>query len=212
MMRSIKLVKSLLIMSNLYTTFGKRLFDVLASFVGLICLMPMFLVLGVAVKLSSKGPIFYMQERMGKDFRPFNMFKFRSMVVNDSNEYSLVTTKQDGRITRIGGILRAYKLDELPQLMNVFKGDMSLVGPRPEVMRYINYYKADYKIILQVKPGITDNAAIAFKQEDVLLEKYDDPQVAYIEHIMPQKILLYKEYIRHYSFLGDVRLILKTIF
>ena len=134
------------------------------------------------------------------------------MVVNDSSQHSLVTSKGDIRITRVGKFLRRYKLDELPQLINVLKGEMSLVGPRPEVERYINHYKSDYTFILKVKPGITDNAAIAFKNEEDILQQYDNPQDAYIQKIMPQKIQLYKNYMNNISFLSDIKLILKTIF
>jgi len=152
------------------------------------------------------------QERLGKNFRPFKMLKFRSMVVNNAQNHSLVTAKQDARITPLGGLLRAYKLDELPQLINVLKGDMSLVGPRPEVERYINHYKSDYTFILKINPGITDNAAIAFKNEEDILQQYDNPQEAYIQKIMPQKIQLYKDYMQNISFFNDIKLILKTIF
>ncbi|MEC8677634.1 MAG: sugar transferase, partial [Candidatus Margulisiibacteriota bacterium] len=138
-------------MCRFYTSFGKRAFDILASLIGLFCLLPVFFTIAIAVKVTSKGSIFYVQERLGKDFRPFKMLKFRSMVVNDAQNHSLVTAKQDARITPLGSVLRAYKLDELPQLINVLKGDMSLVGPRPEVERYINHYKSDYEFILKIK-------------------------------------------------------------
>ena len=199
-------------MCKFYTLFGKRAFDILASLIGLICLLPVFFTIAIAVKVTSKGPIFYVQERLGKNFRPFKMLKFRSMVINNAQNHSLVTAKRDARITPLGSLLRAYKLDELPQLLNVLKGDMSLVGPRPEVERYINHYKSDYEFILKIKPGITDNAAIAFKNEEDILQKYDNPQDAYIQKIMPQKIQLYKNYINNISFFSDIKLILKTIF
>ena len=199
-------------MSNLYPLFGKRVFDLFAAGVGSVIISPLFLIIAIAVKCSSKGPIFYKQERVGKEFQPFTMYKFRSMVVNDANQHHLVTAQGDQRITSIGRFLRRYKLDELPQLINVIQGEMSLVGPRPEVMRYIEHYKADYVGILQVKPGITDNAAIAFKREEEILANYENSEVAYIEKILPEKIKLYQKYISSISFLGDIKLILRTIF
>ena len=199
-------------MFNLYQQFGKRAFDFIAASFGGITISPIFIVLAMAVKWSSKGPVFYKQERIGKGFQPFIMYKFRSMVVNNASKNQLVTATGDPRITTVGKFLRRYKLDELPQLFNVIRGDMSLVGPRPEVMRYIEHYKVDYEKILQVKPGITDNAAIAFKHEEKILAEYDNSEVAYIKKILPMKIRLYHDYISKISFIGDIKLILKTIF
>ncbi len=199
-------------MSTIYKSFGKRGLDIFAALSGIIILSPLFLVIGGLVKLSSKGPIFYVQERLGKQFKPFNMIKFRSMVVNNSESHSLVTAKSDKRITAIGVVLRRYKLDELPQLINVIKGDMSLVGPRPEVSRYATHYLKDYEFILSILPGITDNAAIEFKNEEVLLNEFEDKEMAYIQKVLPKKIKLYRNYINSISFFGDLKLIFKTIF
>lgn len=199
-------------MSNVYSLFGKRVFDFFAAGIGSVILAPLFLIIAIAVKCSSRGPVFYKQERVGKEFQPFTMYKFRSMVVNDADQHHLVTAQGDQRITSIGRFLRRYKLDELPQLLNVITGDMSLVGPRPEVMRYIQHYKKEYEFILSIKPGITDNAAIAFRNEEEILSQYKDSETAYIEKIMPKKMALYKKYIQKQTFLNDIGLILKTIF
>lgn len=153
-----------------------------------------------------------MQERIGRGFKPFKIIKFRSMVVNDDQSNQLVTSSGDPRVTLIGNFLRRYKLDELPQFVNVIKGEMSLVGPRPEVMKYIQYYKKDYEFILSIKPGITDSTSIAFKKEEEILAQYEDPESAYIEKIMPKKIGLYKTYIHQQNFINDLQLIFKTIF
>ena len=134
------------------------------------------------------------------------------MVVNDAAKNQLVTSSGDSRITSIGRVLRRYKLDELPQLVNVITGDMSLVGPRPEVLKYIQYYKNEYNTILSIQPGITDNAAIKFRNEEELLAQYEDSEQAYIKEIMPKKIALYKKYINERSFVNDISLIFKTIF
>ena len=199
-------------MFNIYRNGGKRLFDFIAAMIGVLLLTPFLFILAIIVKGSSKGPIIYKQKRVGLDFKPFTMYKFRSMVVNNAEKHQLVTAAGDQRITPIGKFLRRYKLDELPQLINVIKGDMSLVGPRPEVMKYIQYYEEDYRTVLSIRPGITDNAAIAFKNEEDILSKYKDTESAYIKKIMPEKITLYKKYIKKQSLLNDVVLILKTIF
>ena len=199
-------------MSNLYRQYGKRWFDFFAALIGFSVLSPVFILLSIVVKMTSKGPVFFKQERIGKNFVPFKMIKFRSMIVNDAKNHQLVTSSGDPRITSVGKFLRRYKLDELPQLLNVILGDMSLVGPRPEVMRYIQHYKKEYEFILSIKPGITDNAAIAFRNEEEILSQYKDSETAYIEKIMPKKMALYKKYIQKQTFLNDIGLILKTIF
>ena len=199
-------------MFNIYPKGGKRIFDFTAATLGALFLSPFLFLIALTVKYSSKGPIIYKQERVGLNFKPFTMYKFRSMVVNDAAMHPLVTAAGDHRVTSIGKFLRRYKLDELPQLFNVIKGDMSLVGPRPEVMTYIQHYENDYKRVLSIRPGITDNAAIAFRNEEEILSKFQDSESAYIKEIMPKKIMLYKAYIQQQSFLNDVVLILKTIF
>jgi len=195
----------------MYKNFGKRLFDMVASIVGLLLLSPLFLYIALWIKLSSKGPIFYTQRRVGRDFKEFYLYKFRSMVVDADKKGPGVTSSDDMRITEVGRFIRKTKLDELPQLLNVLKGDMSLVGPRPELMKFVEFKKDAYKKVLSVRPGITDNAAIAFRNEEELMAQYKDKESAYIEHILPQKIKLYYEYIDNISFTNDIKLILKTL-
>lgn len=188
----------------------KRLFDIVASGLGLIVLSPIFLVLAIWIKLDSKGPVFYRQVRVGLNNKDFWIFKFRSMRVG-ADKGSLVTIGgRDPRVTRSGYWIRKFKLDELPQLINVFVGDMSLVGPRPEVRHYVDYWTPEQMHVLDVRPGITDPASIKFRNENELMEKAEDPEKYYIEVIMQEKIRLYLEYVNHHSFLGDIGLIFKT--
>lgn len=188
----------------------KRFFDIVASGLGLIVLSPLFLVLAIWIKLDSKGPVFYRQVRVGLNNKDFRIFKFRSMRVG-ADKGSLVTIGgRDPRVTRSGYWIRKFKLDELPQLINVFVGDMSLVGPRPEVRHYVDYYTPEQMHVLDVRPGITDPASIKFRNENELMEKAEDPEKYYIEVIMQEKIRLYLEYVNHHSFLGDIGLIFKT--
>lgn len=188
----------------------KRLFDIVASGCGLIVLSPLFLILAIWIKLDSPGPVFYRQVRVGRGNRDFRIFKFRSMRVG-SDKGSLVTIGgHDPRITRSGYFIRKFKLDEFPQLINVFVGDMSLVGPRPEVRHYVDYWTPEQMHVLDVRPGITDPASIKFRNENELMEAASDPEKYYIEVIMQEKIKLYLEYVQHHSFLGDIGLIFKT--
>ena len=188
----------------------KRLFDVIASGFGLIVLSPLFLVLAIWIKCDSKGPVFYRQVRVGFRNKDFRIFKFRSMRVG-ADKGSLVTIGgHDPRITRSGYFIRKFKLDELPQLINVFVGDMSLVGPRPEVRHYVDYWTPEQMHVLDVRPGITDPASIKFRNENELMEKAEDPEKYYIEVIMQEKIKLYLEYVEKHSFLYDIGLIFKT--
>ena len=188
----------------------KRLFDIIASGLGLMVLSPLFLILAIWIKLDSKGPVFYRQVRVGKDNKDFRIFKFRSMRVG-SDKGSLVTIGgRDPRITRSGYIIRKLKLDELPQLINVFVGDMSLVGPRPEVRHYVNYWTEEQMHVLGVRPGITDPASIKFRNENELMEQAEDPEDYYINVIMQEKLKLYLDYVEHHSFWGDIGLIFKT--
>lgn len=195
----------------MYKDFGKRIFDIVATLIGGILLLPLIIVIIIWIKTTSKGPIFYIQKRVGLNFKEFNLYKFRSMVVNADRVGPSVTSGDDPRITKIGKILRRTKIDELPQLINVLKGDMSLVGPRPEVIKFVEQKKEDYKIILSIKPGITDNAAIEYRNEETIMEQYENKEKAYIDIVLPQKIKLYKKYINNISFIGDLKLILKTI-
>lgn len=188
----------------------KRLFDIIASGLGLIVLSPLFLIIAIWIKLDSKGPVFYRQVRVGLKNKDFRIFKFRSMRVG-ADKGSLVTIGgHDPRITRSGYFIRKFKLDELPQLINVFVGDMSLVGPRPEVRHYVDYYTPEQMHVLDVRPGITDPASIKFRNENELMEKAEDPEKYYIEVIMQEKIKLYLEYVEKHNFLYDLGLIFKT--
>jgi lipopolysaccharide/colanic/teichoic acid biosynthesis glycosyltransferase len=188
----------------------KRLFDIVASGLGLIVLSPLFLILAIWIKCDSKGPVFYRQVRVGKNNKDFRIFKFRSMRVG-ADKGSLVTIGgHDPRVTKSGYFIRKFKFDELPQLINVFLGDMSLVGPRPEVRHYVNYWTPEQMHVLDVRPGITDPASIKFRNENELMEKAEDPEKYYIEVIMQEKIRLYLEYVNHHSFWGDIGLIFKT--
>lgn len=188
----------------------KRLFDVIASGLGLIVLSPLFLVLAIWIKLDSKGPVFYRQVRVGYKNKDFRIFKFRSMR-EGADKGSLVTIGgHDPRVTRSGYFIRKFKFDELPQLINVFLGDMSLVGPRPEVRHYVDYWTPEQMHVLDVKPGITDPASIKFRNENELMEHASDPEKYYIEVIMQDKIKLYLDYVENHSFLYDIGLILKT--
>lgn len=188
----------------------KRLFDIVASGFGLLVLSPLFILVAVWIKLDSEGPVFYRQVRVGRYNKDFRIFKFRSMCVG-SDKGSLVTIGgRDPRVTRSGYFIRKYKIDELPQLINVFIGDMSLVGPRPEVRHYVNYWTPEQMHVLDVRPGITDPASIKFRNENELLEKADDPEKFYIEVIMQEKIELYLHYVKNASLGYDIKLIFQT--
>jgi lipopolysaccharide/colanic/teichoic acid biosynthesis glycosyltransferase len=188
----------------------KRLFDILASGCGLLVLSPIFIIVAIWIKLDSPGPVFYRQTRVGRHNKDFRIFKFRSMRVG-SDKGSLVTIGgRDPRVTRSGYFIRKFKIDELPQLINVFSGDMSLVGPRPEVRHYVNYWTPEQMRVLDVRPGITDPASIRFRNENELLEKAQDPERYYIDVIMQEKIKLYLEYVEKSSFWYDIKLIFQT--
>lgn len=188
----------------------KRLFDIVASGFGLVILSLLFLILAIWIKLDSKGPVFYRQVRVGRYNKDFRIFKFRSMRVG-ADKGSLVTIGgRDPRVTKSGYWIRKFKLDELPQLINVFIGDMSLVGPRPEVRHYVDYWTPEQMHVLDVRPGITDPASIKFRNENELMEQVEDPEKYYIEVIMQEKIKLYLEYVEKHNFFYDLGLIFKT--
>ena len=191
---------------------GKRIFDIIFSLVGLFLLFPFLLIISVAIKIDSRGPIFFRQIRAGQFNKPFLILKFRTMVIDAEKFGTQVSAGDDPRITKVGRFLRKYKLDEFPQLINVAKGDMSFVGPRPEVPRFVAFFESDYPKILQVKPGITDFASIEYKDENELLMFDQDPERKYIEEIMPIKISYYHKYLAEQSMKTDVMLILKTLF
>lgn len=188
----------------------KRLFDIVASGIGLIILSPLFLIIAIWIKLDSAGPVFYRQVRVGRNNKDFRIFKFRSMRVGSDKGSQITVGGHDSRITRSGYFIRKFKLDELPQLINVFIGDMSLVGPRPEVRHYVDYWTPEQIHVLDVRPGITDPASIRYRNENELLEKADDPEQYYIDVIMQDKIKLYLEYVEKHSFFYDIKLIFKT--
>ncbi len=195
----------------MYRAFGKRLFDIIATTIGMLLLAPIMLIIILWIKFSSKGPLLYIQKRVGKNFKEFDLYKFRSMVVDADRNGLSITSGDDSRITKVGKIIRRTKIDELPQLFNVLKGDMSLVGPRPEVMKFVAQKKEEYIKVLSVKPGITDTAAIEFRDEESIMEQYDDKEDAYIKYVLPRKIKLYYMYIENITFVNDVRLILQTL-
>jgi lipopolysaccharide/colanic/teichoic acid biosynthesis glycosyltransferase len=190
----------------------KRFFDILLSFIGLIILFPVLTVIWLSVILDSKGGGFYKQVRVGKDGIDFHLFKFRTMRTGADKTGLLTIGGRDSRITRTGYYLRKYKLDELPQLLNVLIGDMSLVGPRPEVRKYVEHYSADQLQVLRVRPGITDYASIAYLNESDLLAKSTNPEQTYLEVIMPAKLALNRRYIDEKSAFKDVKIILQTLF
>ena len=188
----------------------KRLFDIIVSACGLLVLSPVFLIMAIWIKQDSNGPVFYRQVRVGRHNKDFRIFKFRSMRVG-ADKGSLVTIGgRDPRLTRSGYFIRKYKLDEFPQLINVLLGEMSVVGPRPEVRHYVNYWTPEQMHILDVRPGITDPASIKFRNENELMEKAEDPEDYYINVIMQEKIKLYLEYIQNASCWYDIKLIFKT--
>lgn len=188
----------------------KRFFDIVFSFIGLLLLLPLLLVIAILIKIESKGSVFFLQSRVGKHNKDFKIFKFRTMKIGSDKKGLLTLGNQDNRVTKIGYYLRKYKLDELPQLINVLAGTMSFVGPRPEVRKYVNYYADEDKVIFNSKPGITDFASIAFRNEAEILKNAVNPETYYIETILPQKLQLHKKYILEKSLLTDLKIILKT--
>jgi lipopolysaccharide/colanic/teichoic acid biosynthesis glycosyltransferase len=194
--------------ASLRTGFFHRVFDGLCAAVGLIILSPLFAVIAVAIKFDDGGPVFYLHERVGANFRHFRVCKFRSMVVGADRD-GLLTTPQDSRVTRIGRLLRLYKLDELPQLFNVLTGDMQLVGARPEVDRYVQMFRPQYALILQDRPGITDPAALAYRREQQILAASRIEQ-QYIGEILPAKLKLSLDYQQQRTFCSDLRVLLRT--
>lgn len=188
----------------------KRLFDIVASGFGLILLSPLFAVIAIWIKADSKGPVFYRQTRVGRGNKDFRLYKFRSMRP-DSDKKGLITVGgHDPRITRSGYYIRKYKLDEFPQLINVFKGEMSLVGPRPEVRKYVDMYTPEQLRVLDVRPGITSLASIRYRNENEILGASEDPDRTYIEKVMPDKIAIDLEYVPKANLLTDIKLIFST--
>lgn len=190
----------------------KRAFDVMAATGGLIVLAPVLLACGLAVRLTSEGPVLFRQRRVGRHGEEFRLLKFRSMRVRQEQGALQVTVGDDERVTPVGSVLRKYKLDELPQLINVLRGEMSIVGPRPEVPEYVALWDAAARAeILNVRPGITDAAAIQFRDESELLARQDDPEHYYRTVVLPKKVELYRDYVRNASFGRDLKYIAKTL-
>lgn len=190
----------------------KRLFDVVCSFFGLLVLSPLFVFLSLWVGLGSKGGVFYKQKRVGRFNKDFTLYKFRSMRVGADKKGLLTIGGKDSRVTKAGFFIRKYKLDELPQLLNVLKGDMSFVGPRPEVRKYVDMYTERQLKVLDVRPGITDLASIKYRNENDLLATADNPEKYYIDVVMQDKLALNLQYIETRTFFGDIKLIFRTIF
>jgi lipopolysaccharide/colanic/teichoic acid biosynthesis glycosyltransferase len=188
----------------------RRAFDTVCAAAGLILLAPVFAVIALAIRLKGgPGPVFYLQPRVGKDGREFHLIKFRSMVTG-TDRHAALTVAEDPRVTRVGHFLRRYKLDELPQLINVVKGDMRLVGPRPEMKRYVDSFPIEYKVLLKEPPGITDPASLAFRDESKMLNE-GNLEAHYLSEILPQKLRLSMEYSRRRTFLSDLKIIFQTV-
>jgi lipopolysaccharide/colanic/teichoic acid biosynthesis glycosyltransferase len=188
----------------------KRLFDVISALIGLILVSPFFLIVPILIKLDSEGPVFFKQWRTGKDRKPFRIYKFRTMVQNADKMGAQITAGNDPRITTIGKFLRRYAIDELPTLINVLKGEMSIVGPRPELPKYLPDYTGKYQEILSVRPGLTDLGTIAFRDEAKYLSRLNHEEI-YGREILPQKLELYLRYVHERSFLFDLKIVFKTL-
>ncbi|OBQ52566.1 glycosyl transferase [Tamlana sp. s12] len=189
----------------------KRCFDFVFALIGLVLLSPFFVIIIILIKFDSPGPVLFIQKRVGKNNIDFNIYKFRTMRVKSDNKGLLTIGNHDSRITKAGYILRRYKIDEFPQLINIIIGDMSFVGPRPELRHYVNYYNEDIMKIFQVRPGITGLASLKYRNEVELLENADDPEKFFIETIIPDKLKYNKEYIKKRNFFFDLKLIGLTI-
>ncbi|MCL6576105.1 sugar transferase [Kyrpidia sp.] len=192
-------------------TWKKRCFDFFCAVLGLVLLSPVFLVVAVLIRLENRGPIFYLQERIGYRGRPFRIFKFRTMVLNADRMGPSLTVGQDPRVTRVGTVLRKYKLDELPQLVNVLLGEMSLVGPRPEIAKYVDLYSPEQRRVLDLVPGITDPASLKYRNEAELLSASSDPERVYITNILPDKIRINLEYADRATVLRDIGVVIRTL-
>jgi lipopolysaccharide/colanic/teichoic acid biosynthesis glycosyltransferase len=188
----------------------KRLFDIIFSIIILIVLFPLFLIISLWIIIDDGFPVFYLQERIGKDFKPFKLIKFRTMYKDADKKGLLTVSSRDNRITPSGYYLRKFKLDELPQFINVLKGEMSIVGPRPEVKKYVELYSDDQKKVLSVKPGITDEASLKYIDENDILARSENPEWTYINEIMPEKLKINLQYIKNQNLLYDLKIIFWT--
>jgi len=197
-------------MRELYLRYGKRYFDLSVSIVSLVILLPVFLLVAVAIKLDDGGPVFFFQERVGRNFSTFKVVKFRTMTTDPQVAGPLVTSENDKRITKVGKILRKLKIDELPQIFNVLRGEMSIVGPRPEVPKYVKLFEKEYRKLLTVRPGMTEYASVVFRNEEQILSRYTEPETAYVTGILPKKIKLELIYVSRVSFIFDIKIFLWT--
>lgn len=188
---------------------AKRLFDIFASIIGLIILLPVLIIIALVIRINMKKPVFYCQERIGKNGQPFIIYKFRTMVLDHQGD--TITLSGEKRITSLGSKLRRYKLDELPELWNILKGDMSFVGPRPDVSEYVNQLTDQEKIIIKIRPGLTSTASLKYYNEEEIVASQPDPQRYYKEIIWPDKVRMNIDYCKTRTFFGDLRIILKTI-
>lgn len=189
----------------------KRLFDLTAAGLGLLLTSPLLALAALAVRLDSRGPVFFRQQRVGRNFRPFWIYKFRTMVVDAERQGGQITDGADPRVTRVGRLLRKSKIDELPQLFNIVRGDMSFVGPRPEVPRYVDMFRQDYAYVLSVRPGLTDPASIKYRDEAEQLAAAPDPEAEYVRRVLPDKIALARTYIERASLGGDLSILFRTL-
>ncbi len=197
-------------LNNMVDDFLRRSVDIMASLIGVVVLFPLFILVGIAIKWDSPGPVFYRARRVGRYGREFRLWKFRTMVADAESQGPGITASGDSRITRVGHFLRRTKIDELPQLVNVLLGDMSLVGPRPEDPRYVALYTSEQRKILEVRPGITSAASLAYRHEEQLLSG-DDWEEVYRNQVLPDKLAIDLNYLEHRTFLSDIQLIFRTI-
>ncbi|MEW6587295.1 MAG: sugar transferase [Nitrospirota bacterium] len=187
------------------------MFDIFFASLGIVICLPFFIIAAILIKLDSPGPVLFTQERIGKDFIPFKIYKFRTMKQGSEQDGPKITIQGDNRITRTGRVLRKYKIDELPQLLNVLKGDMSFVGPRPEIREYVTLFKTAYEKLLSIRPGITDPASIFYSNEEIVLTRSDSWEEDYRKRVLPEKIRLSMEYVDNNNLMTDVKLIIRTI-
>lgn len=198
--------------NSFYASHGKRVLDILTATVGLVLLSPVLAVVACCIKFTSRGPVLYRQVRIGQGARPFQILKFRSMTTQTSESDFKITIAGDSRVTPVGKFLRRHKIDELPQLWNVIRGDMSLVGPRPEVPLYVEGYTPEQRVVLSARPGITDPSSLAYRHEEEILARQSDPKEFYRTKILPDKLVRNKTYLERITFCNDIRIVVKTIF
>jgi lipopolysaccharide/colanic/teichoic acid biosynthesis glycosyltransferase len=198
--------------TGFYFRVGKRLFDLFLSIPSLFILSPVFLLSAILIKLDTPGPIIFSHTRTGQNGKPFKLYKFRTMVKDASKLGPPITYANDLRITRIGRLLRKFKVDEMLQIINIVKGDMSVIGPRPEIKKYIDIYEKDYRDVLKIKPGMTDYALIAFRNEEEILSRFSDIEDGYVKEVLPKKIELYRKYMNDMGIGTDIKIFFMTIY